>query len=245
MIHAEIVRDFAIVIHIEGRDVGEFANFEGTDARMSPESVGAVDCGSGDCLGRRHSQRGAGDRKNHLHVRRGACSGIEICGERYGGAGINERTRWCVALKPEVKGTSGEQRARDFGIGERANVAGVHFIEMVGARGLKADGKARGARASELIGVKPRREAADEAGHENARGLMNRKRAAIAEDIAKLREAGLSDVGNPNARDEVHEIFRAALVFGRNDVRSEKRGGDVEALLETQLADDLEGFDLA
>jgi hypothetical protein len=148
-------------------------------------------------------------------------------------------------LKAEVKGTSGEQGARDFGIGERANVAGVHFIEMVGARGLKADGQARGTRADQLIGVKPRREAADKAGHENARGLMNRKRAAITEDIAKLREAGLSDVGNPNTRDEVDEIFRAALVFGRNDVRAEKSGGDVEALLETQFADDLESFHLA
>jgi hypothetical protein len=148
-------------------------------------------------------------------------------------------------LEPEVKGASGEQRARDFGIGERANVAGIHFVEMVGARGLNPDGKARGTRAHHLIGVKPRRQAADEAGHENAGGLMNRKRAAVAENIAKLREAGLSDVGNPNTRDEIHEIFRAAFVFGRNDVRAEKSGGDVEPLLETQLADDLESFYLA
>ena len=97
----------------------------------------------------------------------------------------------------------------------------------------------------ELLGVNARHQAARPAGGQNPPRLRYRERAAIAVDIAKFRESRRRDCGNPALHQQIHKRFGPAAIFRRNDVRAEKRPGDIERLLLMQLLKKVQNLQLA
>ncbi len=59
-IHTKIIRDFAVVGHVKGGDVGIFANVERADAIVLAQGVSGIDGGGGDGFRGGHAHLGAG-----------------------------------------------------------------------------------------------------------------------------------------------------------------------------------------
>ena len=234
MVHAKIIGNFAVVGHIEDGEVGEFANFERTDAVVTAEGVSGIDSGSGDSFAGRHAHLRAGKRQNHGHGESGAGAGVEVGGEGEYGPGVDELARRAKAGEAKVKAAAGEHGAGYFGTGESANVGGGKLFEMVGARGVHLDGEARRAGAGELFGMEAQAKAAGARGGEDLARLGDGERAAVAEHIAEFGEIPGGDLREPFAADEVDVsvggFAGAVSKFSRNDVRAQKCPHDFERL---------------
>src|SRR5580693_2028227 len=109
-IHTKIIRDFAVVGHVKGGDVGIFANLERTDAIVLAKRISGVDRGGSDGFRGSHAHLRASQRKNHGHAECGASPGIEVRGDAHNGSGVNERTRGRVVTEPEMKTAAGKER---------------------------------------------------------------------------------------------------------------------------------------
>ena len=109
------------------------------------------------------------------------------------------------------------------------------FSKMIGARRLQLDCEASRARAGKLLGMDAWDQAARATGRQNPPRLRHCERAAIAENIAELRKPGRRDRRNPALHEQVDIRVGPAAKFRRNDVRAEKRPGDIERLLLMQL----------
>jgi len=80
-VHTKIIRDFAVVGHVEGGDVGVFANFNRAAAVMLAERIGRVNRGGANGFRGCHAHLRASEGQNHRHGDCGARARIEIGGK--------------------------------------------------------------------------------------------------------------------------------------------------------------------
>jgi len=69
---------------------------------------------------------------------------------------------------------------------QRADIRGINFFEMVGARSIELYRKARGARPGKLLGVQSRHQTKRASGRQNAPRLRYGECAAVAVNITEL-----------------------------------------------------------
>ena len=137
--------------------------------------------------------------------------------------------RGSVMRQAEMEAAAGKQSADDVGEGECVNVIAIDFFEVIGAGGLQFDGEARGAGVGELFGVDARDEASGASRGQDAAGLRDGERAAVAVDVAEFGESSHGDRGNPLIDQKIHIGVRAFAEFVRHDVRAEERGANIHA----------------
>src|SRR5581483_1282939 len=104
--------------------------------------------------------------------------------------------------------------------------------------GAECNGKLRRAGVGKLFGVQSRQQAEPLAGLQDALRLRERESAAVAKDVAEFREIGLGELGHQLAGQQLDvlpgTIFLAAKFRG-DDVRAEKRRGDLDRLFGCKL----------
>src|ERR1700682_4971265 len=71
VVNTKIVRYFAVVLHIEDRQISVFANLNGTDMHVTPQGIGCIDRRRGDGLGGAHAHLRACKRHYHWEGERG------------------------------------------------------------------------------------------------------------------------------------------------------------------------------
>jgi len=249
MVHAKIVRNFAIVGYIEDGEVCEFANFKRADVVIAAERVGGINGGGGDCFSGRHAHLSAGERENHRHGQRGAGARVEVSGERDDGSGVDELARGPVMREAEMEAAAWKHGAGDVGAREGANVRGGEFFEMVCACGVHFDGEACRAGPGKLFGMKAQSKAAGASGGQDFARLSDGERAAVAEDIAEFGKVFGGDAWEPFAADEVDVgVGRFAVAIAklsRDDMSAEKCGNDFERLFAIEFAEKREDFAFA
>jgi hypothetical protein len=134
----------------------------------------------------------------------------------------------------QMETTAGDKRGNRVRRCEGANVIGVCLLEVIRARGVEFDGKARGAGVRELFGVKADPEAAGASGGEQFAGLRHGEGTAVAENITKFGERFTRDLRDELVRKKI-DVGGGAIVFfaefGRDDVGAQECGDNFERLL--------------
>jgi hypothetical protein len=77
---------------------------------------------------------------------------------------------------------------------------------------------------------------------ENAAGFRDREGAVLDEDITEARQPLPCDPGNQDSAEQVDVTVAVLTVFGRDDVRAEKRGYEVDRVLRVQSSIHFELF---
>src|SRR5580658_6271858 len=244
-VHTKIIRDFAVVGHVKGGQVRILANFERAGAIVRAQRVGRVDRGGSDGFGRCHAHLRARQRHNHGHAQRGTGAGIEIASDADYGGGIYQLARGGEMAEAEMEAAARQQSADHVRERERVNVRGVYLFQVVRAGRLQFDGETRRAGVRELLGMDARDQASGSSGGEDFARLRYGERAAIAKHVAKFGEARHRYCGNPAFNEQVHVRFRAAAKFRRHDVRTQKRGMDIEWMFLMKFREQRQDFELA
>jgi hypothetical protein len=152
-VHTKIVRNFAVIGHVKGRQISILANIERSDAIVQAERIGGINRRGSDAFGGRHAHLRAGERKNHGHADGRAGAWVEIGGQRDDGPGGDEFARRSVVREAEMEAAAGQQGADDVRLGERANVGPIDLFEMIGAGGVQLNCETRGPGVGELLGM--------------------------------------------------------------------------------------------
>ena len=98
---------------------------------------------------------------------------------------------------------------------------------------------------NQLIGMNTRNQSARTPGGEDPPRLRQCEGSAVAKYVAELGKSGGCNRRDPALHQQIHIGVGAAAKFGRNDVRSQKRPGDIQGLLLMQLLKDVQDFQLA
>ena len=131
----------------------------------------------------------AGQRDDELQVLAVAGAGIEVGGERDGGAGVQELPRRRERRVQRVA-RAGKQDRRGARRAQRRDVLGGRKNQMVGRHGAELRGERGAAAVRELLGVDLEAIAVRHSRLEDAPRLSDREGALVAEDVDELRLAG-------------------------------------------------------
>ena len=241
-VHTKIIRNFAVVGHFKRRESAYLPTSSEPSGRAA-QGIGGIDRCGGDGFGGSHAHLGAGQRKNHGHAESGACAGIEVGGERDDGAGVDQFARGCVVRSPRWKQQPGSSVQTTFESARARISPRIDLFEMVGTCGVQLDREACGSCVGELFGMDARHQAAGSPGNKNLACLRDCECPAIAENIAKLRQPGHRDRGNPAVAPACStQAFGALAKFRRYDVSAKERNGNIQRLFLMQIVEEFQDF---
>ena len=186
-IHAEPVRDFAIIAHVKHGQVGVFAWFHAAFAVGQAKRPRAVDRRRCDRFRRRHLHMRAGQRHRHRHAERRRRAGIVVRGQRNRDARLNELARVRVTRQAEKVICSGNKRCDRVAGGKGRQVGIVHVVHVVERCGLEAQQRPE-PRFAELPHVGAHSQAVLFRGAENLLCFFRAEGSTIAEDVGEPRQ---------------------------------------------------------